>query len=152
MTAITILFISFIFFHSTMTGEKSGNESSGVVAILQGLLDSLCIPLTVSEHFIRKLAHFSEFAVLGVLTSVTFYVYDKNFKKYIKRLLQMLFICLATAVTDETIQLFVPKRSGMVQDVLIDFSGAFTGILIVSFICMLVYFKRVKHNKLNEAE
>lgn len=135
-----------------MTGEKSGNESSGVVALLQILLDSLCIPLTVSEHFIRKLAHFSEFAVLGVLTSVTFYVYDRNFKKYIKRLLQMFFICLATAVTDETIQLFVPQRAGMVQDVLIDFSGAVTGIIIVSFICMLVYFKRVKRNKLNVAE
>lgn len=152
MTAITVLFISFIFFHSTMTGEKSGNESSGVVELLQGFFDALCISVTVSEHFIRKLAHFSEFAVLGVLTSVTFYVYDKNFKKYIKRLLQMFFICLATAVTDETIQLFVPDRAGQVFDVLIDFSGAFTGIIIVSIICMLIYLKKSKHNKLNVAE
>ncbi len=36
---------------------------------------------------------------------------------------------LLTALTDETIQLFVPGRSGQVTDVWIDFSGVLTGLL-----------------------
>ncbi len=141
MTAITVLFISFIFFHSTMTGNTSSSESSSVLVIIQNILDALCIPITLSELLIRKLAHFSEFAVLGVLTSITFYVYDRNFKKYIKRLLQMFFICLATAVIDETIQLYVPGRCGQIPDVLIDFAGAFTGVMLISVILMIIYKK-----------
>ena len=36
---------------------------------------------------------------------------------------------LLTALTDETIQLFVPGRSGQVTDIWIDFSGVMTGLL-----------------------
>lgn len=145
MTAITVLFISFIFLHSSMTGDTSSNESSSVLVFVQSIINALCIPITLSELLIRKVAHFSEFAVLGVLVSTTFYIYDKTLKKYIKRLLSVFFICLATAVTDETIQLFVPGRSGQVSDVLIDFSGAFTGVIIVSVILMIIYRKKTKN-------
>ena len=36
---------------------------------------------------------------------------------------------LLTALTDETIQLFVPGRSGQVTDIWIDFSGVMTAFL-----------------------
>lgn len=139
MAMLTILFISFIFFHSSMTAETSSQESTGIQEVLQDILDTLCIPLVLTEHIVRKTAHFCEFAVLGVLTSLTFYAYDKNFKKYIKRFISALFVCLATAVSDETIQLYVPGRSGQITDVWVDFSGAITGALFISLVLFLIY-------------
>ena len=52
-----------------------------------------------------------------------------------------MFCGLATAVCDETIQLNVEGRAGMITDVLLDFSGAIFGTLIMLFI-FLIYKKR----------
>ena len=49
----------------------------------------------------------------------------KNFFR--KGDLILLFLCLLTALTDETIQLFVPGRSGELRDVWIDFAGGVLG-------------------------
>lgn len=61
----------------------------------------------------------------------------KPYKYYINVML-----CgLATAVCDETIQLNVEGRAGMITDVLLDFSGVIFGTLIMLFI-FLIYKKR----------
>jgi VanZ family protein len=52
------------------------------------------------------------------------------------------FVCLATAVIDEFIQYFSPGRSAEVRDVLLDFSGAFLGVLMVMLIISLIKFIR----------
>ncbi len=52
-----------------------------------------------------------------------------------------MFCGLATAVCDETIQLNVEGRAGMITDVLLDFSGVIFGTLIMLFI-FLIYKKR----------
>ena len=52
---------------------------------------------------------------------------------------------LLTALTDETIQLFVPGRSSQVTDVWIDFSGVMTGLIVGLILlglirmCILLY-------------
>ena len=48
-----------------------------------------------------------------------------------------LFAGLAVAVTDETIQIF-SGRGSQVLDVVLDFSGALTGILLVSLLIPLI--------------
>ena len=73
------------------------------------------------EHTIRKLAHFLEFACLGLLwckVFASFHISNRTSNGYI------LLICLLVAVVDEYIQLFSPGRDGKVMDVLLDFSGA----------------------------
>lgn len=75
-----------------------------------------------TEHYIRKLAHFCEFALLGLLLCRSFSAFGvKNFAAtgYI------LFLGLLTAVIDEYIQSFSPGRGSMVKDVLLDFAGVF---------------------------
>lgn len=140
MTIVTALFVGFIFIHSTMNAEISDGESLSALSFFQDLFLSLGLPFELSNFIIRKAAHFSEFAVLGILTALTLYAYTG---KTIKYLITTFFICLATAVTDETIQLFVPGRSGRIQDVLIDFAGSFCGIAIVTLILLLL----VRHRK-----
>ena len=52
---------------------------------------------------------------------------------------------LLTALTDETVQLFVPGRSGQVTDIWIDFSGVMTGLMVGLILlglirmCILLY-------------
>ena len=102
------LWIAAIFLHSLMPAELSKAESGGLLAWLAVLFPGL------THHLLRKLAHFSEFAVLGVLLSQCFRV----------RVSRPLLAGLLCALCDETIQLFVPGRSGEIRDLWIDFAGA----------------------------
>lgn len=135
ITLMTFLFVAFIFIHSTMNADDSGNESLAALGILQSVFRSLGIPFELTDFIVRKSAHFLEFAVLGGLAALSVYAY---FKKPWKRTLQICFFTLAVALTDETIQLFVPGRSGRVQDVWIDFAGACCGMLILFLICWML--------------
>ncbi len=74
---------------------------------------------------IRKLAHFSEFMILGAL------VYS-NLKEYAKKHLFVYALLFSSlyAVSDEFHQLFTEGRYCSLRDMLIDISGALTGILL----------------------
>lgn len=86
------------------------------------------------EYYIRKAAHFSEFAVLAITLAIPFYVYRiRGWKLFALTL----FICAAYAGLDEFHQSFVSGRSPMARDVLIDTSGSLLGILISHPLCVL---------------
>ena len=65
-TAALLACILFIFRNSMQTGEVSSARSQAVTTLVNGLLGKFGLgPL--SEHIIRKLAHFSEFMLEGFL-------------------------------------------------------------------------------------
>ena len=111
-----------IFVNSSLPATESGKLSGFVAQFVAQLSQLLDIGLKGDvEHTIRKLAHFLEFACLGLLwckTFASFRVSNRTSTGYI------LLLCLLTAVTDEYIQLFSLGREGKVMDVLLDFSGA----------------------------
>ena len=111
-----------IFVNSSLPATESGKLSGFVTQFVLQLSQLLYIELKGDvEHTIRKLAHFLEFACLGLLwckTFASFRVSNRTSTGYI------LLLCLLTAVTDEYIQLFSLGREGKVMDVLLDFSGA----------------------------
>lgn len=111
-----------IFVNSSLPATESGKLSGFVAQFVAQLSQLLDITLKGDvEHTIRKLAHFLEFACLGLLwckTFASFSVSNRTSTGYI------LLLCLLTAVTDEYIQLFSLGREGRVMDVLLDFSGA----------------------------
>ena len=80
----------------------------------------------ITEHLIRKTAHFAEYTLLGVLLSaaVRQYSVTVSTERLVKGWLGTLI-----PLTDETIQLFVEGRSGQISDVWLDMAGFFTGIL-----------------------
>ena len=110
-----------IFVNSSLPATESGKLSGFVAQFVVQLSQLLDITLKGDvEHTIRKLAHFLEFACLGLLwckTFASFRVSNRTSTGYI------LLLCLLTAVTDEYIQLFSLGREGKVMDVLLDFSG-----------------------------
>ena len=80
------------------------------------------------EYPIRKMAHATEYAILGMLVSGTVYAYGVCGKKVIR---YAWIWATIYAATDELHQLFVPGRSGQLRDVLLDSAGAAVGILIL---------------------
>lgn len=85
------------------------------------------------EYPIRKTAHATEYAILGILVSGTFYVYGicEHGIGRKKMLCYAWLLATAYAATDEFHQLFVPGRSGQVRDVILDSAGALAGALIL---------------------
>ncbi len=95
------------------------------------------------DHFVRKSAHFCEYAVLGVLTFNAITLFFQYVLKRIKGKLEKILPKIATvlwcfifAATDEIHQYYVPGRFSSFKDVLLDTAGATTGML---FIMLMVY-------------
>ena len=119
---LAVVVTAVIFVNSSLPATESGRLSGVVAQLVLQLARLTDITLTGNvEHTIRKLAHFLEFACLGLLwckTFASFHVSNRTSTGYI------LLLCLLTAVADEYIQLFSSGRGGRVMDVLLDFSGA----------------------------
>ena len=126
--------VYFIFANSLEIARESSARSQQVMALINGLLAKVELgPL--SEHTVRKLAHFCEFSLLGFWFMLCLRVYTRHFVRHVS---WPLFFGLLTAVIDETIQLYVPGRTSSVKDVLLDFSGVLAG-LFVAFLILLFF-------------
>ncbi|WP_321971464.1 VanZ family protein [Paratractidigestivibacter sp.] len=132
------LWCCFIWGHSLIQGPQSSSESGFVYSLLRPLFDSLGLADgDICTFIIRKTAHFSEYAILGAGVL--------NFAKSLYRegratagaLLRILFAFALVPVADETLQLFVPGRSGAVRDVCIDLTGYATGMIIATVVVKL---------------
>ena len=125
---VLIATLCFIWSNSMVGKEGSASLSRTVTAWLNG------IGIPVTEHFVRKSAHFCEFGLLGCELILLFWLRSGV---HFQNLCNAAFAALLSAVTDETIQIF-SGRGSQVQDVVLDFSGALTGILLMSFIIQLI--------------
>ena len=85
---------------SCMPATHSGAESGALLDIVQKLLPCM------TDHILRKCAHFGEYALLGVFTAAALRT-GAHFS-WVAALLPG----TLAALCDETIQLFVPGRSG----------------------------------------
>ena len=118
--------LAFIWGNSAMPGEASG-ALSGWAGTLLGKLAPF-LSTEAGLHFLRKAAHFSEFAALGMTLAWMFGMISR------RRLWQysLPLLCgAAAACIDETIQIFSPGRYSSITDVLIDCSGVLTGCLVL---------------------
>lgn len=127
---LTVLIIVFIFSQSVMSHTASEQESGRVLTAVLSLLAGLGIEINPDAlHIIvRKAAHFVEFAALGICTGG--YALNLGYLHERKYLALPAWLTLAVAVSDEFIQGF-SGRVSMVSDVVLDYSGALFGLLIV---------------------
>ena len=89
------------------------------------------------DYIVRKNAHGFLYMVLAILVSNALFYYNKKGRDAI---IYIAFISLFYAVTDEFHQSFVPGRTSLVSDVLVDFAGALIGLVIFYF----VYYKIIR--------
>lgn len=121
----TFTWIMLIFSFSMQSGEESSQISGGIVSRLVDLLFSPDFAYAEQlEFLIRKLAHFTEYFVLGVLVLQTL-----KQTRCPRQVIVGLLICVLVASCDETIQLFSGGRSGKIADVVLDSVGAWCGIM-----------------------
>ena len=140
-TVLTALAICAIFIHSSMPASVSSEESDSVRGFLQIILEKLGLNILLTDHIVRKCAHFIEFFVLGIFSELTFDSYFCNIKKAI---LPTCYLTVIVPLIDETIQLFTVGRSGQVSDIWLDYSGALCAVLLLTTILLL---KRRKKDK-----
>lgn len=123
-----LLMVCVIWGNSLVPGTGSGSLSLAVMDAIHGFLRGLGLPYAwVTNFVVRKCAHFTEYMVLGIIAT---HAFDIKGSHRLATVLATAVFLVAVPSIDETIQLFVPGRSGMVTDVLIDCSGAFTGVLL----------------------
>lgn len=149
-TLLVLLYIM-IFSFSEQDGEQSGSLSQMIsekcaelINVLSGRHWSEAVVAGWAEYFehpIRKMAHFMEYACMGVLV----YVLWSQWLRRGKRLygLTVLWVFLS-ALGDEIHQLFVPGRYGSFADVLLDTCGGTFGMLLCIWLYRLYRCRPVK--------
>ena len=82
-------------------------------------------------HFItRKLAHFTEYAILGLLAARAFRTSSRPAISSRWFLISTTLV-VTFALVDEYHQRFVPTRTGSIYDSLIDIAGGLTALILV---------------------
>ena len=127
-----VLWLGLIFFAST--GEFSAENTSLIIGpLLHWLFPNISDERVNLVHFfVRKLAHFTEYAVLALLAVRAF---TNSSHEAIRRrwfLLSLLLIALY-ALSDEFHQSFVTTRTASLYDSLIDTSGGLTALLLLAY-------------------
>lgn len=123
---LIVVWIVLIWGQSFLSQEASAEESGQLFELLKQILPFL------THHLVRKLAHFTEYAVLGLLV--------RNEKDVLSSCVGF---CWIIAFLDETIQIFT-GRGPMIQDVWIDLFGACAGI---AFLSICKWFLNRRKNK-----
>ncbi len=136
---LTLMIAAFIWSNSCKSGAESGAQSGRVTRFLQSILDpDGKIPEENFHHFVRKAAHFTEFAALGLCLCGLFRaIFRVNGSAHFA---MPVLLALMVAVADEYIQLFADRGSA-VADVVLDFSGALFG-LTTGLLAIFLFQKR----------
>lgn len=135
--AATVGWTLFIWSRSLFAGPESLAQSDAVVNLVRPLLVGFGVhDANAMSFLVRKAGHVSEYLVLGLLATLACKTLSGRTAedRGVSQGLAGLAFGLAVAVIDESIQRFVPGRSGQAADVLIDAAGLIAGSLLVSLI------------------
>ena len=115
----------------------SAEESRIIGEIIKPFLEIFVGEGNVTDHLVRKLAHFTEYGVLGFAMGANVALRGREPVKtpQIYRWTYGLLLMLAIAVVDESIQIVTPGRGAMVADVLLDMCGSLAGLLAALAVC-----------------
>ena len=120
--------LAFIWGNSLLSGAESGALSGGILAFVSSILGFGEEGAEILHLLIRKGAHFTEFACLGVLLCWRTGLAEGKGKALVA---YPLLGGLLAACTDETIQIFVDGRGSSLLDVWVDIFGAMAGIILL---------------------
>jgi len=125
-----IVWLAFISYAST--DSFSASNTSRIIGPLVLWLFPHTTPETLAtiQFFTRKLAHFTEYAILGFLAARAFRSSPRA-AIHTRWFLICAAIVVVYALIDEYHQSFVPSRTASIFDSLIDMSGGLTALLIV---------------------
>ena len=140
---LVALMVIFIFSNSAASAGTSNGMSLTVSEWVRPVLNTVGLhPETDFLNFvIRKLAHFSEYALLGCLIAIAYRLQPWSWMKSKAALLPFFII----PVLDENLQRFSAGRSCELRDMLIDSAGMAAGMFLA-----IVLLGIVRHPKKQE--
>lgn len=124
---LVLIWMIIIFIMSSFNAEDSANQSNFIVNIIANILNINNIELL--NLIIRKLAHYIEYLILGILV-INMFIKNNIPKSY---LISIIF-CVIYAISDEIHQFIIPGRACQIKDILIDSIGSITGIYLYKLI------------------
>lgn len=130
------LIVFFIWDNSMQNGGSSDGFSIFFAEAFAPIVNKLGFHgnLWTLNRIVRKLAHLTEFTILG---SVLYTI----LRRYITygTVIKTIALGILIASLDEFIQLFSPGRSSQLSDILIDTIGVILGILLVKLVYYIGY-------------
>jgi len=125
-----LVWLAFISFASS-DSFSAGNTSRIIAPLILWLFPTTTPETLAVVHFItRKLAHFTEYAILGFLAARAFRSSPRP-AMHSRWFLISLTLIVTYALIDEYHQSFVPSRTASIYDSLIDMAGGLTALLII---------------------
>ena len=141
-TILSVAIMVVIFLFSAENAYLSTNTSNTVKDFILSFLSKFAPDNIIDfiDQYIRKIAHFTLYFLLGITTSNAI---NNGFtlKKHLAYGISG-GICVLYAISDEIHQYFVPGRSCSPADVGIDTLGALTGLLVVWVINFIICSKK----------
>lgn len=146
-----LIWMSVIFSFSNEQGEGSSNTSKRVSEVIVNIIDIQNKYTDIQkeelikqiEPLIRKLAHYTFYALGGVLIANCVYQFCKKENILIGTSTA---IGVTYAISDELHQLMIAGRNGNIKDVIIDSLGIVTGI--VFFLLVREVYKKLTSKKI----
>lgn len=131
-TVLLMAWILVIYGHSMAPADLSSKESGRILMMTVKLFSAAGVPAGwLTEHIIRKAAHFGEYFIFGCL--LIFFVKSRPRRRYGQRewrpelVYPMILAMIFVPFFDETIQIFTPGRSPQIGDVWLDMAGGCLG-------------------------
>lgn len=142
-----LMTLIFYFSHQpvTISNDLSTGITERIIETVEIVAPREDVNVDMINHTVRKNAHFFIYFFLGIF--VLRALKRSGINKYRSGGLA-LFFCMAYAISDEVHQLFVTGRGAQVKDVLIDSTGAATGIIMASIISSLVKSKTIRSRQM----
>ena len=119
------VFISLLIFLFSADSAPVSSEKSGFIILI---LEYFHIHL--SQHFVRKMAHFTIYMLLSISYIKMLKAYDCKHYILVGVIAAVIWACL-----DEYHQTFVSGRSGEFRDILLDSTGILLGAFIIKIFC-----------------
>lgn len=153
MLFAVILIMAMIFVFSSHTGSESSALSTKVTRYISRIIFRNFKNMSASEQqfivqglhpFIRKLAHFTIYMVLGM--AVYLFAELSEIRSAVKFPAAWL-VCIIYAALDEYHQSLTPGRAMQFTDVIIDSGGAFCGLILALVIIAVFEYIRKENSR-----
>ena len=140
--------VAFIFGNSVLPSDESLEQSDAIKDIIIEILPDDSPAESFVEQYIRKIAHFSEYGLLGIEIALYMIIFER---RRLRLAPISLVFALVVAFFDESIQMFT-ERGPSIMDVWIDVGGfAFFSLItyaLFALVLLAVFFtKRIRERK-----
>ncbi len=140
--------VAFIFGNSVLPSDESLEQSDAIKDIIIEILPDDSPAESFVEQYIRKIAHFSEYGLLGIEIALYMIIFER---RRLRLAPISLVFALVVAFFDESIQMFT-ERGPAIMDVWIDVGGfAFFSLItyaLFALVLLAVFFtKRIRERK-----